>query len=136
MARHNVERSYDSDRSGLALAKEHFQPIEQRLKHLRQELCHGEDDTSLDRREPLHKTAKDTYEVRYSLHGKGDARLSLTFTLAGENADKILFQGHERSTPCDVSANPWQLDQHVYRLDEMTELMQSVREEVTAHFKA
>jgi len=75
----------------------------------------------------LHKTAKDTYEVRYSLHGKGDARLSLTFTLAGENADKILFQGHERSAPRDVSANPGQVDQHVYHLDEMTELMRPFR---------
>ena len=133
MASHIARKSHKPDRIGLTLAKDHFKPIEQFLKHLRQEIFHRHDSTSLDRREPLHQTAKDTYEVRYSLHGKGDERLSMTFTLVGEEADKILFQGHQRSTPRDVSANPGQVDQHVYRLDEMTNLMQAVQEKVTVH---
>jgi hypothetical protein len=66
-------------------------------------------------------------------HGKDDDRLSLTFTLAGEEADKILFQGHERSSPRDVSANPGQVDQHVYQLDELADLMRAVQKKVAIH---
>jgi len=133
MASHIARNSHKPDRIGLTQAKDHFKPIEQFLNQLRQEISDSHDSTSLDRRESLHKIAKDTYEVRYSLHGKGDERLSLTFTLVGEEGDKIIFQGHQRSTPRDVSANPGQVDQHVYRLEEMANLMQAVQEKVTAH---
>ena len=133
MASHIDRNSHKPDRIGLPLPKGHFEPIERFLKHLRQEISNRHDGTSLDRREPLHQTAKDTYDVRYSLHGKGNDRLSLTFTLAGEEADKILFQGHERSSQRDVSANPGQVDQHVYQLDEMTDLIRVVQEKVAVH---
>ena len=124
------------DRNGLALANRNFKPIERFLEKLRQDISQSGEGILLDRRELLHKTAKDTYQVRYSIHDESDARLSLTFILTGENADKILFQSHQRSMPRNVAANPGQIDQHVYRLNEMTDLMQVVQEKVTSHLRA
>jgi hypothetical protein len=62
--------------------------------------------------------------------------LSLTFIVTGANADLILLQGHQRSAARDVSAKPGQFDQHVYRLEELDELKEAVREKIIDHLAA
>jgi hypothetical protein len=42
------------------------------------------------------------------------------------------LQGHQRS----LSANPGQFDQHVYRLEELEELKEAVREKIIDHLAA
>ena len=87
----------------------------------------------LEAADEMQLTAQNAYEVRYSLRHADDARLSLTFIVTGDNADLILLQGHERSNPRDLSANPGQIDQYAYRLDEIDELKNAVREKIAAH---
>jgi hypothetical protein len=43
------------------------------------------------------------------------------------------LQGYQRSAARDVSANPRQFDQHVYRLEELDELKETVREKIIDH---
>ena len=84
----------------------------------------------------MHKLAENAYTVRYSLRQPDDVRLSLTFTVVGENADLILVQGHERSGPRDIRANPGQVDQHVYRLEQIDEIKHAVQEKILAHLRS
>ncbi len=83
----------------------------------------------------MHKLAENAYTVRYSLRQPDDVSLSLTFTVVGENADLILVQGHERSGPRDMRANPGQVDQHVHRLEQIDEIKHAVKEKILAHLR-
>ena len=84
----------------------------------------------------MHKVAENAYTVRYSLRRPDEVRLSLTFTVVGENADLILVQGHERFGPRDIRANPGQVDQHVYRLEQIDEIKHAVQEKILAHLRS
>jgi hypothetical protein len=83
----------------------------------------------------MQQTAQNAYAVRYSLRYPDEARLSLTFTVVGEDADLLLMQGHGRSVPRDIRANPGQIDQHVYRLDEIEEIKAAVQQKISAHLQ-
>src|ERR671912_650363 len=89
---HNV----DDSRLGVAKAK--FVPVAQVLDGIAKDIEkeHG-GSAVLKRRGAMHKLAENAYTVRYSLRQPDEVRLSLTFTVVGENADLILVQGHERS---------------------------------------
>ncbi len=126
---HNV----DDGRLGLAQAK--FMPVAQVLDGIARDIKkeHGRS-AVLKPRGAMHKLAENAYTVRYSLRQPDDARFSLTFTVVGENADLILVQGYERSCPRDIRANPGQVDQHVYRLEQIDEIKHAVQEKILAHF--
>src|SRR5918995_639652 len=125
---HNV----DDGRLGLAKAK--FMPVAQVLDGIAKDIEkeHG-GSAVLKRRGPMHKLAENAYTVRYSLRQPDDVRLSLTFTVVGENADLILVQGPERLDLRDTRANPGQVDQHVYRLEQIDGSKHAVQEKILAH---
>ena len=83
--------------SHLDLARANFKPVEQLLRQINDEIAKEHNGAcEIELKDDMQENARNSYAVRYSLHGAGDARLSLSFTMAGENADMILFQGHER----------------------------------------
>jgi hypothetical protein len=127
---HNV----DDSRLGLVQAK--FVPVAQVLDGIARDIAkeHGRS-AVLKRRGAMHKLAENAYTVRYSLRQPDDVRLSLTFTVVGENADLILVQGHERPGPRDIRGNPGQVDQHVYRLEQIDEIKHAVQEKILAHLR-
>ena len=120
----------------LAVARAKFEPVARVLDHLVKDLEkeHGRS-AVLERRGPMQPTAQNAYTVRYSLRYPDEVRLSLTFTLVGENADLMLLQGHERSGSRDIKANPGQVDQHVYRLERIDEIEAAVQGKVIAHLR-
>ena len=128
---HNV----DDGRLGVAQAK--FLPVAQVLDGIAKDIArnHGQS-AVLKPRGTMHKLAENAYTVRYSLRQPDDVRLSLTFTVVGENADLILVQGHERSGPRDIRANPGQVDQHVYRLEQIDEIKHAVQEKILTHLRS
>jgi hypothetical protein len=125
----------DNDRLGLAQAK--FIPVAQVLDDIVRDIerQHGRS-VVLTPRDAMHKLAENAYTVRYSLQQPEDVRLSLTFTVVGENADLLLVQGQERSSSSDVRANPGQVDQHVYRLEQIDEIKLAVRDKILAHLRS
>ncbi len=125
----------DNDRLGLA--REKFMPVAQVLDSIVRDIEreHGRS-VVLTPRDAMHKLAENAYTVQYSLHQPDDARLSLTFTVVGESADLLLVQGQERSGSSDVRANPGQVDQHVYRLEQIDEIKLAVRDKILAHLRS
>ena len=128
---HNV----DDGRLGLAQAK--FIPVAQVLDGIAKDIEreHGRS-VVVKPRGTMHKLAENAYTVRYSLQQPDDVRLSLTFTVAGENADLLLVQDQERSSPDDIRTNPGQVDQHVYRLEQIDEIKLAVRDKILAHLRS
>jgi hypothetical protein len=125
----------DNDRLGLAQAR--FIPVAQVLNGIVRDIEreHGRS-VVLTPRDAMHKLAENAYTVRYSLQQPEDVRLSLTFTLVGENADLLLVQGQERSSSGDFRANPGQVDQHVYRLEQIDEIKLTIRDKILAHLRS
>ena len=121
----------------LGLAQARFLPVAQVLDCIARDIekTHGRS-AVLKPRGAMHKLAENAYTVRYSLRQPDEVRLSLTFTVVGENADLILVQGHERSGPRDIRANPGQVDQHVYRLEQIDEIKHAVQEKILAHLRS
>jgi hypothetical protein len=77
--------------------------------------------------------AKTAYTVRYALRHRDDTPLALTFILVGEDPDLILLDANERSGPRDVRASPGQVDQQVYRVQQIDEIKEAVRDKITRH---
>ncbi|GEO19282.1 hypothetical protein [Microvirga aerophila] len=125
------------NRSRLALAQEKFEPIARVLDRLSEDVEkeHGHS-AVLERRSAMQQTAQNAYAVRYSLQCPDEARLSLTFIVVGDDADLLLMQRHDRSDPRDLRANPGQVDQRVYRLEQIEEIKAAVQQKITAHFRA
>ena len=126
-----------ADNDGLGLARARFIPVAQMLNGIVRDIEteHG-CSVVLTPRDAMHKLAENAYTVRYSLRQLDDVRLSLTFTVVGENADLILVQGHQRSGPRDIRANLGQVDQHVYRLEQIDEIKLAVRDKILAHLRS
>ena len=125
------------DDARLSLARARFMPVAQVLNGIARDIKkeHGRP-AVLKQRGAMHKLAENAYTVRYSLQQPDEARLSLTFTVVGENADLVLVQGPERSGPRDTRANPGQVDQHVYRLEQIDEIKHAVQEKILAHLRS
>jgi len=121
----------------LALAQAKFEPIARVLDRLSEDVEkeHGRS-AVLKRRSAMQQTAQNAYAVQYSLQYPDEARLSLTFIVVGEDADLLLMQRHERSDLRDIRADPGQVDQRVYRLEEIEEIKAAVQQKITAHFRA
>ena len=63
----------------------------------------------------------------------GKSQLSLRFIVTGENADLVLFQIREKPKQADSKECPGEIDQHVYRLEEMDHLKEVVEDKVVSH---
>ncbi len=124
------------DHRRLALAQAKFAPVAQVLDHLAKDIQkdHG-GSAELKQRSPMEPTAQNVYAVRYSLRHPDDVRFALTFIVTGEDADLLLVQAQERSGPRDIRAHPEQVDQHVYRLDEIDTIKQAVQEKIRSHLR-
>jgi hypothetical protein len=124
------------DQGRLALAQAKFEPVAQVLDHLAKEIKkdHGRS-AELKQRSPMQQTAQNVCEVRYSLRHPDDVRFALTFIVTGEDADLLLLQDQERSGSRDIRARPEQVDQHVYRLDEIDTIKQAVQDKIRSHLR-
>src|ERR671911_1814554 len=78
------------DQSRLSLARANFKPIARVLDRLSEDVEkeHGPS-AVLKRRGAMQQTAQNAYAVRYSLRYPDEARLSLTFTVVGVDADLL-----------------------------------------------
>ena len=75
------------------------------------------------------ETARNTYEVRYSFCGADDNQTLLTFILTGDDIDIVLLQDNQPAG----RESPGQVDQRVYRLDEMDDLKRVVQDKIITH---
>ena len=125
------------DQARLALAQAKFKPVAQVLDRLAKDIEkeHGRS-AVLEQRSPMQPMAQNAYAIRYSVRHPDEVRLSLTFIVVGEEANLILLQGQERSGSSDVRANPGQVDQHVYRLEQIDEIKLAVRDKILAHLRS
>ena len=121
---------------GLTLARAKFEPVARVLEQLARDIEkeHGQS-AVLEQRSSMEPTAQNAYEVRYSLRHSDDVRFALTFVVTGEEANLILVQSQERTGPQDIRSDPGQVDQHVYRLEEIDEIKHAVQEKISAHLR-
>jgi hypothetical protein len=84
----------------------------------------------------MQQTAENAYSVRYALRRPAEARLALTFIIVGDGSDMLLVQGDERPGPRDAKADPGQVDQHVYRLQQVDEIKAAVKARIVDHLRA
>lgn len=133
----SASRSGLQHEGNLALVRSNLEPLRRFLDRMGELISKEFGDAAVwEPAGEIQKTAQNAHEVRYSLRHADHVRLSLTFIITGDNADLVLLQGHERSVPRDLGANPGQFDQHAYRLNEIDELKEAVREKVLAHMAA
>lgn len=123
-----------TDHDHLARARAKFEPVARALNRLAKDIKkeHGRS-AVLEQRTPVEPMAQNACSVRYSLRHPGEDRLSLTFIVTGEDADLLLLQGQERSGPQDIRSNPGQVDQRVYRLEQIDEIKEAVQAKIVAH---
>ena len=128
---------HNDDDGRLCVAQAKFLPVAQVLDGIAKDIEkeHG-GSAVLKRRGEMHKLAENAYTVQYSLQQPDDVRLSLTFTVAGENADLLLVQDQERSSPDDIRTNPGQVDQHVYRLEQIDEIKHALQDKILSHLRS
>ena len=125
----------DHERPALAQAK--FKPVARVLDHLSEDLRkeYGQP-AALSRRGGMEQTAHNAFAVRYALRQPNESQLSLTFRIVGDDADLLLLERHERSSPRDITADPGRVDQRVYRLGEVEEIKAAVKEKIVDHLRA
>ena len=126
-----------TDQGHLARARVKFEPVAQALNRLAKDIEkeHGRS-AVLEQRTPMEPTAQNACAVRYSLRHPDEARLSLTFIVTGEDADLLLLREQERSGPQDIRSNPGQVDQRVYRLEQVEEIKEAVQAKIAAHLRS
>ena len=122
------------DHGRLALARAKFEPVARVLDELAKDIekKHGRS-AVLKQRSPMEVTAHNVYAVRYSLRHSNDIRF--TFIVTGENADLLLVQAQERSSPEGIKADPAEFDQHVYRLEKIDEIKRAVQGKISTHLR-
>ena len=121
-----------SDESRLERANAKFEPVRLFLDYLSRGIVRKYDQHATLEQQDVQETARDTYDVRYSLRWGGEDRLSLDFILTGDNADLVLLQDNQPGAPERVG----QVDQRVYRLDQIDDLKAAVEEKVISQLKA
>ena len=117
---------------GSAVAHEHSKCIERVLNHVGRVIADKHGRTPAFERRDVKQTARNTYDVEYLMRGHGKSQLSLRFIVTGENADLVLFQSREKPKQADPKEYPGEIDQHVYRLEEMDHLKEVVEDKVRA----
>ena len=125
------------DRRRLAVARAKFEPVARALDRLAKDIGkdHGQSVT-LKPRSPLEPTAQNAFTVRYSLQHPDNDRFALTFVVTGDNADLLLVQAQQHVGPQDNPAHPGQVDQRVYRLENVDEIRQVVQEKISTHLQS
>ena len=126
----------NGDHGHLALAWAKFKPVARALDDVSKDLKqdHGRS-AVLQQKSPMQQISQNACRVQYILQQPNEARLSLTFIVVGDEADCVLLQAQERSGPSDKGANPGQVDQHLYGVDELDDIKAAVREKISAHLK-
>jgi hypothetical protein len=124
------------DERRLALARAKFEPLARMLDRLAKEIGidHGRS-TTLKQRGPMEPAAQNAFTARYSLQHPDEVRFALTFIVTGDNADLLLVQAQQHSGPRNAMAHPGQVDQRVYRLEEIDEISKVIREKISAHLR-
>ena len=117
--------------SGLKRARANFEPLRRFIDNLSQVIVRKYDRHASLKQQGIHETARNTYDVRYSLRSRGMDRLSLDFILTGDNADLVLLQDNEPV----AGETRRQVDQRVYRLDQIDDLKRAVQDKVISHLK-
>ena len=117
--------------SGLKQARANFEPLRRFLDSLSQVIVRKYDRHASIKQQGIQETARNTYDVRYSLNQAGRERLSLDFILTGDNADLVLLQDNKLG-----AREVGQVDQRVYRLDQIDDLKAAVEEKVISRLKA
>ena len=120
-----------SDESGVTLARTKFEPLRRFLDHLSRVIVRKYDQHACLEEQGFQETARNTYDVRYSLGRAGNDRLSFNFILTGDNADLVLLQDNEPV----AGETRRQVDQRVYRLDQIDDLKRAVQDKVISHLK-
>jgi hypothetical protein len=115
---------------------QNFEPLGVFLKALAGQVSDGRTSCRLERKEEMHQIAPQTFEVRYELLGAGLESRPLTFTLCGQDADKIVFRWKKHSFPREVVDHPSRNEPPTYRLDEMVSLMECVQDRMISHMSA
>ena len=118
---------------GSGVAHEHSKCIERVLDHLGRTIADKHGRAPAVERRDVKQTARNTYDVEYLLRGYRNRQLSLRFIVTGENADLVLLQSRGRFQADDPKQYPGEIDQHVYRLEEMDHLKQVVEAKIVSH---
>ena len=124
------------DQGRLTLARAKFEPVARVLGRLARgiETDHGRSAT-LKQRGPMEPAAQNAFTVRYTLGYPDEVRFALTFVVTGDDADLLLVQTQQHSGSRNVMAHPGQVDQRVYRLEEIDEISKVIREKISAHLR-
>ena len=120
-----------SNESRLKRASAKFEPLRVFLDNLSRGTVRKYDRHASLKQQNIQETARNTYDVRYSLSHAGRERLSLDFILTGDNADLVLLQDNQPG-----AREVGQVDQRVYRLDQIDDLKAAVEEKVISRLKA
>jgi hypothetical protein len=125
------------DQGRLALARTNFEPVAWVLDRLARDIerDHGRS-TTLQQTSPMEQTAQNAFTVRYSLQHPGKDRFALTFVVTGDDADLLLVQAQQHPDSRDVKVDPGQVDQRVYRLENVDEIRRVVQEKVSTHLRS
>jgi hypothetical protein len=126
----------NGDDAHLALARTKFKPVARALDDVSKDLKqdHGRS-AVLRQKGPMQQISQNTCRVQYTLQQPNEARLSLTFIVVGDEADCVLLQAQERLGSSDKRANPGQVDQHLYGVEELDDIKAAVRAKISAHLK-
>jgi hypothetical protein len=87
---------------------------------------------ALERRD-VKQTARNTFDVEYRLRNSRNGQLSLRFIVTGRNADLVLFQSREKPEEAKSKDYPGEIDQRVYRLEEVEQLNEVVKDKIVSH---
>src|SRR5215212_6144575 len=125
-----------SDHRNLALAQAKFDPVARVLDGLSKDIEteYGRS-AVLKPRGSMQQMAGNAYAVRYTSRDPEEARLSLTFLVVGDDADLLLLEGQDQSGSRDAKADPGQVDQRVYRLQEVEEIKAAVKQKILDHLR-
>src|SRR5215208_2993783 len=124
------------EQARLSLAQAKFDPVARVLDHLSRDIEKEYGASAvLKPRGSMHQMAGNAYAVRYTLRDPEEARLSLTFLVVGDDADLLLVEGQDQSGSRDVRADPGQVDQRVYRLQEVEEIKAAVKQKIIDHLR-
>jgi hypothetical protein len=125
------------DQGRLTLARAKFQPVARVLDRLARgiETDHGRSAT-LKQRGPMEPAAQNTFTVRYTLGYPDEVRFALTFVVTGDDADLLLVQTQQHTSPKDIMADPGQVDQRVYRLEKIDGIRRAVQEKISTHLRS
>ena len=130
---HKTINTHDSWLSN-SIAHERSKCIERVLDDVGRNIADKHGRTPAVERRDVMQTARNTYEVEYLLRGCRNRQLSLRFILTGEKADLVLVQTRETPEQAKLKKDdPGEIDQHVYRLEEMDRLKGVVEKKIVSH---